>query len=108
MKTIDPRERYQSLRAFSASGGPAQCQRDTVQRQRKDASRGDQAGHQLAPLAVCTMLVLINCFQMFDKSAQDFRGLMTINVEFFRGKGGHASDTSSPRSLPILIHFWTV
>ncbi|MEL0297770.1 MAG: hypothetical protein VXA98_07435, partial [Gammaproteobacteria bacterium] len=23
-------------------------------------------------------LVLIDCFQMFDKSAQDFRGLMTI------------------------------
>ena len=53
-------------------------------------------------------LVLIDCFQMFNKSAQDFRGLMTINVEFFCGKGGHASDASSPRSLPILVHFWTV
>jgi hypothetical protein len=36
--------RYQSLRAFSAS--LAQCQRDTVQRHREDAGRGDQAGHQ--------------------------------------------------------------
>ena len=33
---------------------------------------------------------------------------MTINVEFFRGKGGHASDASSPRSLPVFVHFWTV
>lgn len=53
MKTIGPERGYQSLRAFSASGGPAQCQRDTVQRHREDASGGYQAGHQLVPQTVC-------------------------------------------------------
>ena len=36
-----------------AGAGPAQCQRDPVQRHREDASRGNQAGHQLVPQTVC-------------------------------------------------------